>query len=83
MPDYTIKELKERTELEKSLNAQVESRLAKVREMHDFNNRTASSMNEQYSALRMAAEEAEAKFDAEREHYELISQSLNDQVAQI
>ena len=83
MPDYTVKELKERTELEKSLTAEVERRLVKVREMHDFNNRTASSINEQYSALRMQAEEEEARFDSQQEHYALITQSLQDQEAAI
>ena len=83
MPEYTVTELKERTELEKGLTAQVEARLVKVREMHSFNNRTASSMNEQYSALRMAAEEEAAKFDAQKEHYDIISASMQDQQAQI
>tara|TARA_Y100001973_G_C5206606_1_gene341910 strand:+ start:704 stop:5779 length:5076 start_codon:yes stop_codon:yes gene_type:complete len=83
MPDYTVKELKERTELEKSLTAEVDRRLVKIREMHDFNNRTASSINEQYSALRMQAEEEEARFSTQQEHYELITQSLQDQEAAI
>lgn len=83
MPDYTVKEAQERSNLEKQINAQMEARLAKLRDIQSFNNQTAASVNQQYTQLQMIAQEEEMRFNTQKEAYDILTLSAGEQQAKL
>lgn len=79
MPDYTVKEAQERSNLEKQINAQMEARLAKLRDIQSFNNQTAASIDQQYTKLQMISQEEEMRFNTQKEAYDILTLSAGEQ----
>ena len=81
MPDYTQKDLKERTDLEKQLAGQIDKRLAKLKEIQSFNNETAASIGQQYTKLQMIAQQEQAIFDTQKQAYDILMLSSGEQTS--